>query len=427
MAQGGPSTELTSSVVIDAAGTAQPNPDIQVSEKPINSQDAAATSAKAVAAFDNVIQVANNAINSIRSGGGLAKYGEYLTLMLTAIVMSWAILKNLLLKLSFQQLFGDFIFPLVIAGFVLSAGLQKLPAAIESSTNAIASRFTPGASTDSAEKKVAGSMIKSAIRVWNSDDKSAFASIFSAPLELVLKALFRVIVVLLIFTAAALAVAALLVAKFQIALAIGLAPLLIPWIVFKPTEFLFSGWLSFLLKAGFGLVGVLAVASVVSAGAKGMENLLDKVPTGTEGILTYAAMAGMAVIFTYLMLKASDIGEGVISGSAQGVGGISAVAKGSAVMAPVALAGSAVGAAGSAARLGAAAAAGRLARGTSKDSGAAAVAKAFTAGRSPLANAAFNAARGAAPSGSSTTASQSGASQPPAFRKLAGSGAKIKS
>lgn len=217
---------------------------------------------------------------------------------------------------------------------------------------------------------------------------------------------------------AALAVAALLTAKFQIALAIGLAPLLIPWLVFKPTEFLFSGWLSFLLKAGFGLVGVLAVGAVVSDGAVAMSSMISSMPTSDEGVLTFAAMAGMSIIFAFLMLKASDIGSGVISGSATGIGGISAVAKGAAVMAPVAMAAGIAGAVGSAARTGAAPAAGKMLSGsdskTGKMSGLAQMTRAAIAGRSPTANAAFNASHGTSPKSAPRSApSSSTASQAP--------------
>ena len=393
----------------DGTATFSSNPmgDIQFAAQPLDPVKAKATSQAAIDAFDKVVVLANKAIDSIRSDKGLAKYGERLTLSLTGIVIIWSFLKNLLLKQSFQQLFGDLIFPIVIASFVLGPGLQKLPSVIESTTTAIASSFSPGYSSDSFEKKIAGSMITSALKIWNADNGSGIGAFIGAPLVTIVQFLLRMVVILLIMVCAALAVAALLIAKFQIALAIGLAPLLIPWLVFKPTEFLFSGWLSFLLKAGFGLVGVLAVGAVVSDGAAAMSTMISTMPTSDEGAMTYAVMAGMSIIFAFLMLKASDIGSGVISGSATGIGGISAVAKGAAVMTPFAMAGAAAGAMGSAARVGAAGAAGKALSGSDqkpgKMSGMAQMAKAAIAGRSPLANAAFSAGHGTSPKSAPST------------------------
>jgi hypothetical protein len=401
-AQEGPGGLNSTGNTRDALGnlrvTAPLNPEVAV---PLDPVQAKATAAQAIAAFDNVVLIATNAIRSIQTGSGntagVLAYGKRLTLMLTGIVIVWAFLRNLLLKQSFQQLFGDLVFPLIIAGFVLGPGLDRLPTAIEAATTRIGGAFA-GTSTGSIESSLVGSMFTSAMGVWNADNGGGIKEIFTSPINKVVQFVLRMIVILLIMLCGALGVAAVLVAKFQIALAIGLAPLLIPWIVFKPTEFLFSGWLSFLLKAGFGMVGVLAVGSVVTAGARSMASMISSMPTNDEGTMTYAAMAGMSIIFAFLMAKAADIGAGVISGSASGISGIAAAAKGAAVMTPLALTGAAAGAVGSAGRVGAATAVGKAMAGSNDGSGnmsgMAQLARGAIAGRSKTAQAAFNAAHG---------------------------------
>lgn len=373
-----------------------------------------ASSDAAVSAFTQVVTAANNAIQSIRDKGGMQKYGERLTLMLTGIVILWSILKNIALKQSFPQLVGDLVFPIVIAAFVISAAIGKLPGIIDSSISAISTLF--GGSGTSPEMSIAKSLLGAAVSVWNAESSdSGILSLAGSPLVSLAMLLLRLIVIALIVIAAALGVAAVLVAKFQMALAVALAPLLIPWIVFKPTEFLFSGWLSFFLKAGFGLVGVFAVATLVSSGAAQMVSLISTTPRGVGGVMTYAAMAGMSVIFTYLMLKGSDIGEGLISGSATGIGQLSSVAKGSGVTAPMSMAKAGLTGAGSVINAGAAVAAGKaIGKGALSTGTEQMATRAF--GRGTIARASFETARGGNGSGklmtSATTAATSTASSP---------------
>lgn len=350
----------------------------------------------AIAAFTNVLKIANDSINSIRTNSTLMKYGQRLTVMLTGIVILWGIAKNIALKQSLPQLLGDLVFPLIIASFVLGAGLQKLPGVIESSVTGIAGIFGAG-TTSSLETSLATNMLEAASRVWNAERASSGVFEFAtAPLMSVALLILRIGVILLILVGAGLGVAAILVAKFQMALAIALAPILIPWIVFKPTEFLFSGWLSFFLKAGFGLVGVFAVSAVVVKGSQNMSNLVAGVQADTSGVMTFGVMAAMSIIFTYLMLKGSDIGEGIIGGNATGIGQLSSVAKGGAAMAPVRMAAATTGVAGSAAKLGAAGLAGKHMKGKElSGAGKQLAQKAF--GNGTASRAAFEKARTAAP------------------------------
>jgi type IV secretion system protein TrbL len=332
--------------------------------KEVTTSQANSIADSAIGAFVQVVASANKAIDSIRGNGKLQEYGQRLTLTLTSVVIIWSIIKNIALKQSLPQLVGDLIFPLIIAAFVLSAGLQKLPAAIEGA-KAVTGVFGSG-SSDSMEASIAGNMITAAKRVWAAESPSLMdGPLINGAISAVAMLLLRIGVILLIIVSAALGVGTILVAKFQIALGIALAPLLIPWIVFKPTEFLFNGWLNFLLKAVFGLVAIFAVSSVVSSGAALMASMIQTTPPGTEGVLVYLVMGGMSVIFTYLMLKAADIGEGIISGSATGIGGLAAVAKGSAAKSPATMAKAGLGAAGSATRVAAGAGVGKALSGQS--------------------------------------------------------------
>lgn len=324
---------------------------------------ALALTQSAIAAFANVLKVANESINAIRGNAALMQYGQRLTVMLTGIVILWGIAKNIALKQSLPQLLGDLVFPLIVASFVLGAGLPKLPGVIESSVTGIAGLFGAG-TTSSLETSLATNMLESASRVWDADKAdSGILSALSAPLSTLAILFLRIGVIFLILVGAGLGVAAILVAKFQMALAVALAPILIPWIVFKPTEFLFSGWLNFFLKSGFGLVGVFAVSAVVVKGSQSMTNLISTTNSDLAGVMTFVVMAAMTVIFIYLMLKGADIGEGIISGGATGIGQLNSVAKGAAAMSPARMAAATAKAASGAAGVASAAKAGKALQG----------------------------------------------------------------
>lgn len=324
---------------------------------------ALALTKSAIAAFANVLKVANESINSIRGNAALMEYGQRLTILLTGIVILWGIAKNIALKQSLPQLLGDLVFPLIVASFVLGAGLPKLPGVIESSVTSIAGLFGAG-TTSNLETSLATNMLESASRVWDADKADAgILSTLTAPLSTFAILLLRIGVIFLILVGAGLGVAAILVAKFQMALAVALAPILIPWIVFKPTEFLFSGWLNFFLKSGFGLVGVFAVSAVVVKGSQSMTTLISNTSSDLAGVMTFVVMAAMTVIFIYLMLKGADIGEGIISGGATGIGQLNTVARGAAATSPARMAAASAKAVSGAANVASAAKAGKALQG----------------------------------------------------------------
>ena len=378
---------------------AQPTPESPAAESAVEAANpglVANTIAGALNAFTSVIALANSAINSISGNEQLKEYGKRLTLMLASIVIIWSIIKNIALKQSLPQLVADLVFPLIITAFVMTAGLDILPGVIKSATTAVAGLFGAG-SAGGMELSLATSMFQAMDEVWSAKSQSAGALNFlQSPIDSVAILILRIGIVLVMLMSTALGVAAILIAKFQIALAVGLAGLFIPWILFKPTEFLFSGWLNFFLKAGFSLVGIFAVATVVLAGARGMASLITQANADIADVLTFIAMGAMSVVFAYLMLKGGDIGEGLIGGSATGIGQLTAVAKGGAAMSAPRMAGAAAGAAGSVARAGAARQAGKLAGPGEMSKGSQALADAsFRKGS--FTRAAFEKARGDKP------------------------------
>lgn len=121
----------------------------------------------------------------------------------------------------------------------------------------------------------------------------------------------------------------LLVAMVQIKLTIYLTPILVPWILFKPMNSFFMGWLKSLINAGL----LLFVGNLFAAAGTGFLNAMKSaLPTAaalTDGRLytltsvgsVYLAVLFGTVLFILMAMKLDKLASSVISGSS--VGGFS--------------------------------------------------------------------------------------------------------
>lgn len=136
-------------------------------------------------------------------------------------------------------------------------------------------------------------------------------------------------------------VANIVMAFISIQLVLALAPVMVPFLMFKPMEWMFNSWLKFLLGACMLKIVLAFLVNVVAALLSGMSDLATRV--STEANLTPLAalqvdilLLGMMMVFsllaTVLMAQAPKIADGLLSGSASGAGfsGIKAVTGGAA-------------------------------------------------------------------------------------------------
>lgn len=118
--------------------------------------------------------------------------------------------------------------------------------------------------------------------------------------------------------AAALVVGEVFMADITMNLAIALAPVLAPWIMFAPTSFLFDAWLKTLLASGMAYF----VASLVAKGAAAFTTAAATAMAGLNGA-TYSITSVMAVfggiflvslIFVFVAGKVTDLAGRLIAG-----------------------------------------------------------------------------------------------------------------
>jgi TrbL/VirB6 plasmid conjugal transfer protein len=113
--------------------------------------------------------------------------------------------------------------------------------------------------------------------------------------------------------------------SFLMAFAFCLGPVLIPWFLLPPTEFLFNGWLRFTIVAGlYKVVAWLMMTLVVNGAMPSLKGLVDQIAqaNGLAGadyfasnILPILALAFVSSVGAYLMWLAPGIATGLVSGT----------------------------------------------------------------------------------------------------------------
>lgn len=268
-------------------------------------------------------------ISQVGAGGAFNSLGRRLAAVIGTTVIIWGILKNMVLKTGVTQIIADLVFPMVVLAMCIAALDQGFASKVNASVQSLMNGLAPGAAN--ANGSVAVNFVKGMLTaitaVWTQSPGFTIKDIGFTYLASLLLQLFAVVFIA-IGTAVGLGV--IFMSKFQIAFAIALAPVMIPWLMFKPTEFLFSGWLTFLLKGGFALVAVSAVSGAISSSVAGLNSIAAGSVAGIDSAMTYGAIALMAMLFAFLLYKSADIGAGVISGGVTGISGIGRVIGGAA-------------------------------------------------------------------------------------------------
>lgn len=163
--------------------------------------------------------------------------------------------------------------------------------------------------------------------VCSPKNKSGEASIMDVLLSLPMVLMIWVVkLIAVIFLLMAVVAYVLVIALSMTLFAIGmkLGPILVPWLIWDRTAFLFDGWLRFMLGAGLTKV-VAALMATTVAGMLAVVNSIAQFvnvssPTVVASVDLMAALvlAAISAIAAYLMWQVPSIASGLISGSGGG-------------------------------------------------------------------------------------------------------------
>jgi hypothetical protein len=268
-----------------------------------------------------VINSVENQIDNLRKRQPFNALGKQLIVSLFMVIFIWSIIKNMLLKPVLNQIVVDLIFPFIVLGLAFSTLDSNLGQIIVDSIQYITDLISPNDQVSGTACEIyAENLLKSMLSIWSAPNP---IDPLNLGIEAAISFLLKIIAIFFIGSSIAIGLTYLLLAKFQIALAISLGPVMIPWAIWKPTEFIFSGWFSFLLKSSFVSLCVFSIESLLRSSVSNLVNLSDSVSQGVNSAFVYGTIALLSLLFSLLISKSFDMGSSLISGSTYGLGQLS--------------------------------------------------------------------------------------------------------
>jgi hypothetical protein len=278
--------------------------------------DKVATSGQGLSAYDMVgkmFAAIEAGISGISRNAFAGKVGQRIAGTLCLLCVTWSILKHWMLGKDWSQILADLVPPTIMYGLVTFAMDANLGAQISGLIAWIASNISSGSSENAVT--VMANLAQTAMSVFDLKPPSPELT-FSGALMLLVGYGAKLVAAILLIACAAMAAAIYELANVMVAIAVGLGPLFYAWSVWKPTEFLFQGWLTFTIQAGLQKLMVVVMADLVGGVITSMTGqLAPLLHNSTADFPAYAGILLMAAVSTYLMAQAPSMARGLVSGA----------------------------------------------------------------------------------------------------------------
>ena len=305
----------------------------------------AAQAIEADAAFSSLADAIEVGIKQLAGNGRLDSLGWQILTFLAAANVVWYLIKGHFSGSGLNGALADLV-PFGIACAIASAfmggggfGSMSLVTALDASVNAIGGALT-GASMGSVGELLMSAATTALGTIRNLLSMPASTTPLDGSLLAVVQILFSIPAILMSLIAAIVAtfliivalgiyMANLVISQITIEIATMFAPVFIPFLVWRPTSWLFEGWLRFFLGAALLKIIGLLILQVTDVMMQSVLNLSVQIAataasttvggTFVFDITRYAVIILMSGIGALLMSKAPSIASGILSGSG-GVG-----------------------------------------------------------------------------------------------------------
>lgn len=281
---------------------------------------------------------------SLSSSTGLNKMRDAILGVGLAIGLFWTGLKTMVAGKGVGELLGEWIPILITAGVVTAfttPGPNSAGNQIQQLLNTVSSSLTAAAGGDSIDtskvKGVVGSAVTTtftAITAVNatpqlSEPNLSIKGILAGIPTAIFVQVMKMVTSFIIAISMCVYMATAIMAMVSINLVIALAPVMVPFLIFKPTAWLFDSWLKFLLGACMlKLVGAVMLSltsglmsSMVVVATKIRADAINGTAETYGGdILLFSVMLLIAVMSGLLMAQVPSIASGLLAGSAGGTG-----------------------------------------------------------------------------------------------------------
>lgn len=327
-----------------------PNPTPQV-----QTQTAGAYAWSIDSVISKIAQKVTSKLTELENNSKLQGWGKLITAFFLIAMLVWTSLKTMASGKGIGELVGEWV-PIFISFGIVTMFLERSAANLIVSTMDGIGAAIGGANMstlDAAIRTGAEPIFKAIAAVVNQPRATSGTNVIgdggimgfvgtmaASAASWVMGAIAKVLTAFLLVLAGAIMVGHIIMGFISIRLVLALAPVMVPFLMFKPMSWLFDGWLKFLLGACMLKIVVAFLLNVVAGLLSGMSEFALELyneswkVSAAETLHVDILMLGMTLVFaalaTLLLMQAPGLATGLLSGSAGGVGfsGLKGVTQG---------------------------------------------------------------------------------------------------
>ncbi|MEJ8838102.1 type IV secretion system protein [Ramlibacter sp. AN1133] len=282
-------------------------------------------------------------LDELKNNAKLRGFGTLLTAFFLVALLVWSSVKTMATGRGFGELIGEWV-PIFVAFGIVTLFLDRGAAELIVGTMDTIGAAIGGANmaTLNAALQAGADPIFRAIsavvdqpRVTSAADTGSSVlgvlSFLGASLgALVMSVAAKIVTAFLLVLAGVVMAAHIIMGFVSVELVLALAPVMVPFLMFRPLAWLFDGWLKFLLGACMLKIVIAFLLNVVAGLLTVMNELASRYAnearnaTASETFSTDVLLLGLMLVFallaTLLLSQAPSIAAGLLSGNAGSVG-----------------------------------------------------------------------------------------------------------
>jgi len=289
---------------------------------PAGPQPPPADSAAAIEQVQGVVDAFTSGIAHLASGttptaAALKVLGMRIAVSLFGVLLAWNLVKGWLLGKGLQQLLPDLLQPLLVLGLALWA-VDGLAAPVEASVLAVGRVVASALGADQALNETG---LLTTLGVSGLELLMTPVTQGLHPLDWLVGKAACLAVALILLLSGVIGAGIMIVAKFQTAVALLLAPILIPWAMWPATTFVFNAWLNFLLAGAMTQTMVTIVAAMTTAAIERLCAVVASYAGASVSLVAFGALFLAAALIAWLFLSVPRLASGLVAGTALGIQG----------------------------------------------------------------------------------------------------------
>jgi type IV secretion system protein TrbL len=297
----------------------------------------------------------DDALKSLERNAKLKAYGSLISGFFLILLLTWSGIKTMAAGKGLGELFGEWVPVFVSFGVVYllldkgaGAMIVSMMDGITTAVSGLDMSSLNGAITTGAlpifkaiSAVVGQPRVTEGAQVSSIGGALGFLSTIGAGLASILMgAITKIVAIVVLVLAGVTMLAHIIMGFMSVRLVLALAPVMVPFLMFRPLGWIFDGWLRFLIGACMLKVVIAFMLVMVGGLLGGMSNMAERIyqeswrVQGIEtlyvDILMYGMMMVFAILASLMIHQAPSIASGLVSGGgATGFSGIRALTQSS--------------------------------------------------------------------------------------------------